>query len=158
VDSWRNSNQDPRLRSRRVRRQAKLNNRNKMASQHPPTPGSAVAPPTGLPGPNNSMAAPGARGPGSMPSASQQMHHHHANPDGSAPGHENVGGKSLFPFDVSYLARGMCFRGLDGPAHSPFGLLSTSSIVWLLTSFCFQLIPIIPMLHNCIVRTPSIST
>src|SRR5436305_7046954 len=27
VDSWRNSNQDPRLRSRRVRRMAKLNNR-----------------------------------------------------------------------------------------------------------------------------------
>jgi hypothetical protein len=35
VDSWRNSNQDPRLRSRRVRRQAKLNNRSKVASQQP---------------------------------------------------------------------------------------------------------------------------
>ncbi|KKA28580.1 hypothetical protein TD95_004379 [Thielaviopsis punctulata] len=33
VDSWRNSNQDPRLRSRRVRRMAKMNNRKAMQSQ-----------------------------------------------------------------------------------------------------------------------------
>ncbi|EWC48139.1 hypothetical protein DRE_02718 [Drechslerella stenobrocha 248] len=37
VDSWRNSNQDPRLRSRRVRRMAKLNNRKAVhASGHQP--------------------------------------------------------------------------------------------------------------------------
>lgn len=35
VDSWRNSNQDPRLRSRRVRRMAKLNTRKLQQAQHP---------------------------------------------------------------------------------------------------------------------------
>jgi hypothetical protein len=94
VDSWRNSNQDPRLRSRRVRRQAKLNNRNKMASQHSQTPGTTVAAPAGIPGPNTTMAAPSTRPPGTIPSASQQMHHHHAHPDGTAPGPESVGGMS----------------------------------------------------------------
>ncbi|KAF2183599.1 hypothetical protein K469DRAFT_461959, partial [Zopfia rhizophila CBS 207.26] len=33
VDSWRNSNQDPRLRSRRVRRMAKITNRKAVQSQ-----------------------------------------------------------------------------------------------------------------------------
>lgn len=45
VDSWRNSNQDPRLRSRRVRRQAKMNSRK---AQTMPT------------GPGGQMAGPGA--------------------------------------------------------------------------------------------------
>lgn len=53
VDSWRNSNQDPRLRSRRVRRMAKISNRKNVAAQtHPGAPG--AAPPTPqqhLPGP-----------------------------------------------------------------------------------------------------------
>ncbi|RMZ91030.1 hypothetical protein DV736_g1727, partial [Chaetothyriales sp. CBS 134916] len=84
VDSWRNSNQDPRLRSRRVRRQAKINNRSKMASVSapPPPPGSA-----GLPG-STSMPAPSARPRGSV-STGSQLHHHHA-PDVAASGPETM--------------------------------------------------------------------
>ncbi|KFZ15928.1 hypothetical protein V502_05334, partial [Pseudogymnoascus sp. VKM F-4520 (FW-2644)] len=75
VDSWRNSNQDPRLRSRRVRRMAKINSRKLVH-----------AAPLGLP--------PGAP-PGPLPVQQQQqqqqgkmgaqMHHHHqAHADGAA--------------------------------------------------------------------------
>ena len=93
VDSWRNSNQDPRLRSRRVRRQAKLNNRSKIAAQQSSQmPGSGVPGPTGVPGPNTGMAAPGARPPSNMSMANPQLHHHHAHPDGSAPGQGDVSG------------------------------------------------------------------
>ncbi|KAI0097014.1 hypothetical protein GGR51DRAFT_553280 [Nemania sp. FL0031] len=76
VDSWRNSNQDPRLRSRRVRRMAKMNNRKTAQPPHS----------THIPGPSGptGMAAPGALGPSSatplgkpgMTSMSSQMHHH----------------------------------------------------------------------------------
>ncbi|KAI0203388.1 hypothetical protein F4808DRAFT_449317 [Astrocystis sublimbata] len=84
VDSWRNSNQDPRLRSRRVRRMAKMNNRKTVQAHSPHIPG-----PGGPPG----MSTPGSIGPGSaaplgkpgMSSMSSQMHHHHAH-EGSAPG------------------------------------------------------------------------
>lgn len=58
VDSWRNSNQDARLRSRRVRRMAKMNNR-KAAQAH----GMGVGPPssgTTLPAPIVSMGSGGA--------------------------------------------------------------------------------------------------
>jgi hypothetical protein len=84
VDSWRNSNQDPKLRSRRVRRMAKMNTRTKGPA--PPShlpPGGA---PPGLPS-ANPMAAPGQRPPPTqmgMPGAA--LHHHHAHPDGSASG------------------------------------------------------------------------
>ncbi|EXJ92711.1 hypothetical protein A1O3_01263 [Capronia epimyces CBS 606.96] len=89
VDSWRNSNQDPRLRSRRVRRQAKMNNRSKMtASPTGLAPGS-----TGLPGPN-SMPAPSARPPGTLSGAPTQMQHHPQ--EGSQAGPDNVGGMSQF--------------------------------------------------------------
>ncbi|KAJ5575928.1 hypothetical protein N7535_002854, partial [Penicillium sp. DV-2018c] len=79
VDSWRNSNQDPRLRSRRVRRMAKMNRRQSapapthMQQQGPAGPGSLPAP-----GMGGNIAAPGHRpslGPMSM--APPQMHHHH---------------------------------------------------------------------------------
>lgn len=84
VDSWRNSNQDPRLRSRRVRRMAKMNNRKTVQphSNHIPGPNG----PTGMPAPGamgpNSAAPMGKPGMGGM---SSQMHHHHAH-EGSAPG------------------------------------------------------------------------
>jgi len=85
VDSWRNSNQDPRLRSRRVRRMAKIHNR-KSVAQHPthmagPSgPGSA-----GIPS-SSALAATAARQPSGLVMAGSQLHHHHAHPDGSAPG------------------------------------------------------------------------
>jgi hypothetical protein len=75
VDSWRNSNQDPRLRSRRVRRMAKLNNRKQNAVQHgahmagPGGPGAPGVPPPGL-----AAAAPVQPG---MGMGSQMIHHHH---------------------------------------------------------------------------------
>jgi hypothetical protein len=92
VDSWRNSNQDPRLRSRRVRRMAKINNRKaNTPSTHPPHMAGPTGP-TGMPpaqnmGPGNgSMPKPnmgGPMGPG--------MHHHHAHQDGSAQAGDEVG-------------------------------------------------------------------
>lgn len=92
VDSWRNSNQDPRLRSRRVRRQNKVNRRQTVTTQAPPhmaagspitpsMPGVGMTPPTaGRPGYGGGLAM----GP------PQLHHHHHARPDG--PSHEEVSG------------------------------------------------------------------
>lgn len=103
VDSWRNSNQDPRLRSRRVRRQAKMNNRQKnmstaAAASQPPPPN-----PQGLPGSN--MPAPSARPPGPMPTSSHQLHHHHA-PDVSPTGQDSISGKlSLTSTESSVVCR-----------------------------------------------------
>ncbi|KAK3392949.1 hypothetical protein B0H63DRAFT_443234 [Podospora didyma] len=91
VDSWRNSNQDPRLRSRRVRRMAKMNHRSKPGSTTPhathmagPSGPAGMTTPTAM-GPSGSAAI-GKPGMGSMAS---QMHHHHA--DGSAQGGDEVG-------------------------------------------------------------------
>ncbi|KAI9772737.1 MAG: hypothetical protein M1840_000332 [Geoglossum simile] len=85
VDSWRNSNQDPRLRSRRVRRMAKINNRKAVqAAQHQNHMGAPAGP-----GPT-SVSSAGAMGPGGMKASlgigGPQLHHHHAHPEGSAPG------------------------------------------------------------------------
>ncbi|MCJ1352792.1 MAG: hypothetical protein MMC33_002776 [Icmadophila ericetorum] len=85
VDSWRNSNQDPKLRSRRVRRMAKINNRKHVAQQHPPTPHMAgPGAPTGVPGAN--PMAPVQRQPSNMGMGGPQLHHHHAHPDGTTSG------------------------------------------------------------------------
>jgi hypothetical protein len=91
VDSWRNSNQDPRLRSRRVRRMAKINSR-KLVHQNAEQTQMAVQQrlagitlPAGL----GAGAGPGKQGVAGMPpqqQQQQQMHHHHAHPDGSAAG------------------------------------------------------------------------
>jgi hypothetical protein len=87
VDSWRNSNQDPRLRSRRVRRMAKMNTRKVQPQAHPTA--THISGPAGMPG------APGAMGPGAAASMGkpglnmgQPMHHHHAggHSDGNAQG------------------------------------------------------------------------
>jgi len=81
VDSWRNSNQDVRLRSRRVRRQAKINTRRQSV---PATPHMAAAPPVGPGLSSTAMSGPSPRpnmGPLSM--GPPQLHHHHAQPDGS---------------------------------------------------------------------------
>jgi len=75
VDSWRNSNQDPRLRSRRVRRMAKMNTRKSGPTPpHAPHLGSAA---------QSSLPTPGSLGPGGpaslskpgMSSMGSQMHH-----------------------------------------------------------------------------------
>ncbi|KAL8785983.1 MAG: hypothetical protein Q9213_003059 [Squamulea squamosa] len=96
VDSWRNSNQDPRLRSRRVRRQAKIQTRKQVQAPHPSHlagpggPGVGGGGPTGVIPSPNPMAAPVQRPqqqqPSNMIMGSSQTHHHHAHPDGSAPG------------------------------------------------------------------------
>lgn len=90
VDSWRNSNQDPRLRSRRVRRMAKINNRKQVSAtqpNHQAGPGAAGGP-TGVPPSTNSMGAPSQRPPPSnnIGMGGPQLHHHHAHPDGSTTG------------------------------------------------------------------------
>ena len=83
VDSWRNSNQDPRLRSRRVRRMAKITTRKQGAA---PTP-NHMAGPSGsgaqsAGGSNATMAAPAPR---TNPS-SGGIGHHPVTGDGSTPG------------------------------------------------------------------------
>jgi hypothetical protein len=91
VDSWRNSNQDPRLRSRRVRRMAKINNRKANQVQphgtHMTGPGGPVA--AGVP--TSGLAAAGPRQPG-MGMASQMIHHHHEQPGGAPGGTDDVSG------------------------------------------------------------------
>ncbi|KAH8816924.1 hypothetical protein F5884DRAFT_239537 [Xylogone sp. PMI_703] len=97
VDSWRNSNQDPRLRSRRVRRMAKLNNRKAAVQAHQaqnPHMGGPTGP-TGMP-PSGVMPAPGPPQPNmGKPSIAgmggAQLHHHHAHHDGQPQGGEEVG-------------------------------------------------------------------
>ncbi|KAH2770918.1 hypothetical protein KXW10_005836, partial [Aspergillus fumigatus] len=93
VDSWRNSNQDPRLRSRRVRRMAKLNRRQGLSAQ-PPTHMAAASPvPQGISG---GLAAPSPRpGLGPLPMGPPQLHHHHAQPEGSG-SNEDVSGTTEF--------------------------------------------------------------
>jgi hypothetical protein len=92
VDSWRNSNQDPRLRSRRVRRQAKMHNKNRAGN---PAVAQVTGPVSvGLPGPN-SMPAPSSRGPTSLPSAGAQIHHHHGQHDMSPTAQDPSSGRFL---------------------------------------------------------------
>ncbi|PHH67985.1 hypothetical protein CDD80_338 [Ophiocordyceps camponoti-rufipedis] len=97
VDSWRNSNQDPRLRSRRVRRMAKLNTRKSVQGTPTPHPGAAHLP--GPAGPSGMPAAP-PMGPAGTPALGkpglggmgQAMHHHAGgHHDGGAAGGDDVG-------------------------------------------------------------------
>jgi hypothetical protein len=90
VDSWRNSNQDPRLRSRRVRRMAKINRRQTMPPQPPPHMATAAPVAPGVA--SATMAAPGPRpGLGPLSMGPPQLHHHHAQPEGSASNEEVSG-------------------------------------------------------------------
>ncbi|KAI9755687.1 MAG: hypothetical protein M4579_004185 [Chaenotheca gracillima] len=89
VDSWRNSNQDPRLRSRRVRRMAKVHNRKAQATQQPNHMAGPSGPaPAGVPNPPAQPMPHGGGGmkPAGMAMGGPQLHHHHAHPDGNAPG------------------------------------------------------------------------
>ncbi|CAG7957236.1 unnamed protein product [Penicillium olsonii] len=85
VDSWRNSNQDPRLRSRRVRRQAKMTRRQSVPAQSHIPPGVSLPEPGPGPGPTlGAMPMPGSAprpNLGLMSMGPPQMHHHHQ-PDG----------------------------------------------------------------------------
>lgn len=76
VDSWRNSNQDPRLRSRRVRRQAKLNTRKSGQPSPHPGPHMPGANPPGMPQPPSAMGPGGA--PTKMPGMGSMGHMGHA--------------------------------------------------------------------------------
>ncbi|KHJ31606.1 putative ribosomal protein l24e [Erysiphe necator] len=95
VDSWRNSNSDPRLRSRRVRRMAKISTRKAGSAATHPASMAGPGGPTGMP-PSGNMG-PGSTGSmgkpsmGTMGPNQQQLHHHHNHPDGNAPGGEDVG-------------------------------------------------------------------
>ncbi|KAL8822515.1 MAG: hypothetical protein Q9191_006749 [Dirinaria sp. TL-2023a] len=85
VDSWRNSNQDPRLRSRRVRRMAKMTNRKQApvpAPNHMAGPGGSGAPQVG-PQSGKPIAAPAQR-----PSQNSNgiIPHHHPGAEEGAPG------------------------------------------------------------------------
>ncbi|ORY12974.1 hypothetical protein BCR34DRAFT_481894 [Clohesyomyces aquaticus] len=89
VDSWRNSNQDPRLRSRRVRRMAKISNRKAVQTPH----GNHMAGPggPGAPGVPNSAglaAPPRPQNMGGM--GAPQLHHHHEHPGGPPGGNDDV--------------------------------------------------------------------
>ncbi|KAL1971000.1 hypothetical protein VTN77DRAFT_2834 [Rasamsonia byssochlamydoides] len=92
VDSWRNSNADPRLRSRRVRRMAKMNRRQAMQGSQPNHLVGTTAPMHhGLSGTTAGLPAPSVRPGGPLPLAGPPLHHHHAHPNGSA-GNEEVSG------------------------------------------------------------------
>ncbi|KAJ5908167.1 hypothetical protein N7495_000849, partial [Penicillium taxi] len=90
VDSWRNSNQDPRLRSRRVRRQAKMNRRQSVpaVTPHMSAPSQSALPPVPMQASRPNI------GPLSM--GPPQLHHHHA-PDGSPKSLEEVSGTTEYP-------------------------------------------------------------
>ncbi|KAJ4411828.1 hypothetical protein N0V91_000963 [Didymella pomorum] len=88
VDSWRNSNQDPRLRSRRVRRQAKMTTRKAQANTH----GAHMAGPGGPGAPGVPNSAPLAAPRQSNMMGGPQMHHHHDHPGGPQGGSEDVSG------------------------------------------------------------------
>ncbi|KAF5855519.1 hypothetical protein ETB97_009081 [Aspergillus alliaceus] len=114
VDSWRNSNQDPRLRSRRVRRMAKMNRRQGLPAQPPAH--MATASPVAPVVPGASLAAPGPRpslGPLAM--GPPQLHHHHAQPEGNA-SNEEVSGTAGFANGTN---RPPAPDGHSTPGHSP---------------------------------------
>lgn len=73
VDSWRNSNSDSKLRSRRVRRMAKSTKRSQNQQAHPTIPSSSAAP---QPSPTSMMELPGGL-PATSPVSAAQLHHHH---------------------------------------------------------------------------------
>ena len=87
VDSWRNSNQDPRLRSRRVRRMAKMNNRKVQGAPHPAAHMAAPTAPPGMPGGPGAMGPAGGMGKPALSHMGQPMHHHQGgHPDSGAQG------------------------------------------------------------------------
>lgn len=99
VDSWRNSNQDIRLRSRRVRRMAKMNRRQSAQQNQPsslptlPSPAPSIT--HGLSGVNPSLPQPTARPAVSLPLASSSSSSHpQYRPDDSI-GNEDVRGTFL---------------------------------------------------------------
>ncbi|KAL2269630.1 hypothetical protein VTJ83DRAFT_1814 [Remersonia thermophila] len=125
VDSWRNSNADPRLRSRRVRRMAKMNYRNQKPGSATPTGVHMTVPggpsPTGMGTPTMGTSADpsgmGKPGLGAMP---PQMHHHHgAHQDGSTQGGEVDDGTYSDPQHTHHHHQPPTHAGPDGsrPAH-----------------------------------------
>ncbi|KAG9545081.1 hypothetical protein KCU79_g16670, partial [Aureobasidium melanogenum] len=82
VDSWRNSNQDPRLRSRRVRRQAKINNRKAQLRQ---SDGAVSLSPTDVLASRvpPAMSMDSTRPTTSLSLNGGQLHHHHSTSDAS---------------------------------------------------------------------------
>lgn len=87
VDSWRNSNQDNKLRSRRVKRMARLNQRQGQAVTPRAAPAHMAAGSPTIPG---LPMTPGSRPLPMGPPHLHHHHHHHAHPDGSP--HEEVSG------------------------------------------------------------------
>ncbi|UDD62556.1 hypothetical protein AFCA_009870 [Aspergillus flavus] len=114
VDSWRNSNQDPRLRSRRVRRMAKINRRQGLPAQPPAHMATATPVAPGVPG--ASLTAPGPRpslGPLAM--GPPQLHHHHAQPEGNT-SNEEVSGTADYANGTN---RPPAADSHPTPGHSP---------------------------------------
>ncbi|MCJ1307964.1 hypothetical protein MMC25_001614 [Agyrium rufum] len=109
VDSWRNSNQDPKLRSRRVRRMAKINNRK--PAHHPPHAMGTAAPPAGPSGAHTSTPSQRPQG-GNVAIGGTQLHHHHAHPDGS-----NAAGPDDVSVSSGYSGRQVP-NGYAGPSNN----------------------------------------
>ncbi|OAA72135.1 hypothetical protein ISF_01208 [Cordyceps fumosorosea ARSEF 2679] len=147
VDSWRNSNQDPRLRSRRVRRMAKMNNRKQsQGPAHPPAahmpghgppPGLANGPSSMVPSPTPTMESKP-----SLASMGQPMHHHHAggHPAAATGGGDEVADSNSHQSDLPYPSNGQSttntqdvrtahvFTGYGGhnyPSATPAGAVSS---------------------------------
>ncbi|KAK8073748.1 hypothetical protein PG994_004647 [Apiospora phragmitis] len=139
VDSWRNSNQDPRLRSRRVRRMAKMNNRKAVSTPHP-THMSGPSGPAGIP-------APGSMGPGNSSSMGKPgmsgmgpgMHHHHQ--DGNGQGGDEVGTANIWTRPTITTTRPLPDRVLDlrmtsDPPRSLTVILNPTLVTLLLDPPC----------------------
>ena len=117
VDSWQNSSRDPRLRSRRVRRQAKMHNRKTTIASHAPSNHMAGPRDVGGPPPNRNPEAISVTQrppPNLCISSSAHLHHYHAHPNGSHPGTDNISG--MF-HELSWLRRAI-FSGWTKPSST----------------------------------------
>lgn len=92
VDSWRNSNQDPRLRSRRVRRQAKISNRKSSSQAQSQLPGHHGS--TTMGGQISGSMTPAHVRSQQISVPAGQLHHHHSNSEANLAngGSEDVSG------------------------------------------------------------------
>ena len=110
VDSWRNSNTDQKLRSRRVRRQQKMKFRKSEASQTPVP---------GLP------SQPGLQRPASMPNSVASMgvdsYHHHQVPGSATDDASNPGRFSMRPPGAYAPTMGMSMNSMGGMGGSNMG-------------------------------------
>ena len=121
VDSWRNSNQDPRLRSRRVRRMAKLNTRkaSAQAAQQQHTPNGPL--------PSTANVGLGLKGPQSLMNNNSQLQHHHHQPTADSTNPATNGDEEMGAMLQQHHHNGQpAYNGVQGQMASGNNSRSTS--------------------------------